>query len=226
MIRRNPVLKRARISMKKFRQILKYFALDIEATKIASLTALNRNTINKYLLVIRKRIAEECEIESPLSGEIEVDESFFGARRKKGKRGRGALGKTIVFGLFKRNGKVYTKIIPNCSRATLQRVIRDKVNIESVIHSDGWTGYNGLVDLGYKKHYRVQHGKNEFANATSHINGIENFWGIAKMRLAKFRGMSKSTFYLHLKECEFRFNHRGQNLYKLLMKIIKKRPLN
>ena len=128
-MRRNPVLKRARISTKKFRQILKYFALDIEATKIASLTGLNRNTINKYLLLIRKRIAEECEIESPLSGEIEVDESFFGARRKKGKRGRGASGKTIVFGLFKRNGKVYTKIIPNCSRATLQRVIRDKVEI-------------------------------------------------------------------------------------------------
>jgi len=226
MTRRNPVLKRARISTAKFRQILKYFALDIEATKIAQLTGLNRNTINKYLLLIRKVIALECEQESPFSGEVEVDESFFGARRTKGKRGRGASGKTIVFGLLKRNGKVYTKIVPNCSRATLQAVIRGKVDFESTIHSDGWKGYNGLVDLGYKKHYRVQHGNDEFANKTSHINGIENFWGIAKMRLAKFRGLSKSTFYLHLKESEFRFNHRGQNLYKLLLKIIKKRPLN
>lgn len=205
---------------------MKYFSLDIEATKIASLTGLNRNTVNKYLLLIRKRIAEECELESPFSGKIEVDESFFGARRVKGKRGRGASGKTIVFGLFKRNGKVYTKIIPNCSRATLQAVIRGKADLQSTIHSDGWRGYNGLVDLGYKKHYRVQHGNDEFANEKSHINGIENFWGIAKMRLAKFRGLSKSTFYLHLKECEFRFNHRGQNLYKLLLNIIKKRPLN
>ena len=226
MTRQNPVLKRARISTAKFRQILKYFALDIEATKIARLTGLNRNTINKYLLLIRKVIALECEQESPFSGEVEVDESFFGARRTKGKRGRGASGKTIVFGLLKRNGKVYTKIVPNCSRATLQAVIRGKVDFESTIHSDGWKGYNGLVDLGYKKHYRVQHGNDEFANKTSHINGIENFWGIAKMRLAKFRGLSKSTFYLHLKESEFRFNHRGQNLYKLLLKIIKKRPLN
>jgi len=226
MTRRNPILKRARISMKKFRQIVRYFSLDIEATKIAQLIGLNRNTVNRYLLLIRQRIAEECEKDSPFSGEVEVDESFFGARRVKGKRGRGASGKTIVFGLFKRNGKVYTKIIPNCSRATLQAVIRGKVEFESTIHSDGWQGYNGLVDLGYKKHYRVQHGNDEFANETSHINGIENFWGIAKMRLAKFRGMSKSTFYLHLKECEFRFNHRGQNLYKLLLKIIKKRPLN
>ena len=220
------ILKRARISTAKFRQILKYFALDIEATKIARLTGLNRNTINKYLLLIRKVMALECEQESPFSGEVEVDESFFEARRTKGKRGRGASGKTIVFGLLKRNGKVYTKIVPNCSRATLHAVIRGKVDFESTIHSDGWKGYNGLVDLGYKKHYRVQHGNDEFANKTSHINGIENFWGIAKMRLAKFRGLSKSTFYLHLKESEFRFNHRGQNLYKLLLKIIKKRPLN
>lgn len=226
MTKSYPVLKRARISMKKFREILKYFSLDIEATKIAQLTRLNRNTVNKYLLFIRERIAEECEIESPFSGDIEVDESFFGARRIKGKRGRGASGKTIVFGLFKRNGKVYTRIVPNCSRATLQAVIRGKVDFKSTIHSDGWKGYDGLVDLGYKKHHRVQHGNDEFVNSKSHINGIENFWGIAKMRLAKFRGLSKATFYLHLKECEFRFNHRGENLYKLLLKIIKKGPLN
>ena len=216
------ILKRARISMKKFREILKYFSLDIEATKIAQLTGLNRNTVNKYLLLVREIIAEECEIESPFSGDIEVDESFFGARRVKGKRGRGASGKTIVFGLLKRNGKVYTRIVPNCSRATLQVVIRGKVEFQSTIHSDGWKGYDGLVDLGYKKHYRVQHGNDEFANSKSHINGIENFWGIAKMRLAKFRELSKSTFYLHLKECEFRFNHRGENLYLLLLKITKK----
>ena len=113
MTRQNLILKRARISTAKFRQILKYFALDIEAIKIAQLTGLNRNTINKYLLLVRKVIALECEQESPFSGEVEVDERFFGARRAKGKRGRGASGETIVFGLLKRNGKVYTKIAPN-----------------------------------------------------------------------------------------------------------------
>ena len=94
------VLKRARISTKKFREILKYFWLDIEATKVAQLTGLNRNTVNKYFLLVRKRIAEECEMESPISGDIEVDESFFGARRVKGKRGRGDSGKTIVLVWF------------------------------------------------------------------------------------------------------------------------------
>jgi len=77
-------------------------------------------------------------------GQIEVDESYFVARRVRGKRGRGALGKTIVFGLLKRGDKVYTEIVPNCKSATLQRIIKGKTGIDSVIHSDGWRGYNGL----------------------------------------------------------------------------------
>jgi len=67
-----------------------------------------------------------------------------------------------------------------------------------------------------QKHYRVNHGKDEFAVGTNHINGIEGF---AKVRLVKIRGLSKNTFYLHLKECEFRFNYRNQDLYKVLLKI-------
>jgi transposase-like protein len=145
-------------------------------------------SINKILTLIRIRIFELSQIQSaPLVGQIEVDESYFGARRVKGKRGRGARGKTIVFGLLKRGDKVYTEIVDNCSAATLQSIIKGKTSIESVIHSDGWRGYNGLVDFGYKKHFRVHHGKNEFARGNSHINGIESFWGYAKTRLVKFK---------------------------------------
>ena len=107
-----------------------------------------------------------------ITGQIEVDESYFGARRVRGKRGRGARGKTIVFGLLKRGNEVYTEIVPDCKSATLQRIIKGKTGVESVIHSDGWRGYNGLVDFGYKKHFRVHHGKNEFVRGNSHINGI------------------------------------------------------
>ena len=113
-----------------------------------------------------------------MKGEIEVDESYFGAgpalwmRRVRGKRGRGARGKTIVFGLLKRQGKVYTEIVPDCSAAVLQKVIKGKVDVDSVVHSDSWREYNGLVDFGYKKHFRVHHGKNEFVRGNSHINGM------------------------------------------------------
>ena len=217
--------KRSHFSEPQFRHLVKLFALDLNATQITKLMNANRNTINRYLSEMRRKLAAFCEAESPFSGEVEVDESYFGAKRVRGKRGRGAFGKTIVFGIFRRNGCVYTEIVPNCRQATLQAVIRGRVSLESVIHSDGWRGYNGLVDLGYKKHYRVDHGRDEFANERSHINGIENFWSLAKTRMAKFRGMNKSTFYLHLKECEFRYNHRHDNLYHLMLKIFRKSPL-
>lgn len=222
---KNRYRSKARITTTQFRQILKYFAGDIEATKIANFTGLNRNTINRYLHKIRERLADDCEKESPFRGEVEVDESYFGAKRIKGKRGRGAYGKTPVFGILKRNGKVYTEVVSDCSKATLQGIIRGRVDVESVIHSDGWRGYDGLVDLGYKKHFRVQHGKDEFVRGKSHINGIEGFWGFAKSRLSRFRGIHKSTFYLHLKECEWRFNNRKKNLYTLLLKMFQKQPL-
>lgn len=82
------------------------------------------------MTVIRQRIAQLCEAESPFSGEVEVDESYFGARRAKSKRGRGAYGKTIVFEIFKRNGSVYTEIVPHTSKNSLQRVIRGKVSLD------------------------------------------------------------------------------------------------
>ena len=225
MTLKNRYANRSKISEKKIRQIVKLFSLDLDASQIANLTALNRNTINRYLTEIRARIYDYCNNQSPFSGEVELDESYFGARRVKGKRGRGAFGKTIVFGIFKRKGKVYTEIVPDCRRSTLQAVIRGRVSLESIIHTDGWRGYNGLVDLGYKKHFRVHHGKSEFARGKAHINGIESFWGNAKTRLARFRGMHKKTFLLHLKECEFRFNHRDENLYPLILEILRKKPL-
>lgn len=190
------------------------------------MSGLNRNTVNRYLRGIREHIAAFCEASAPFAGEIEVDESFFGPRRIKGRRGRGAYGKTVVFGVFKCNGSVFTEIVPDCSKATLQGIIRGRVALDSVIYSDGWRGYNGLVDVGYGKHLQIDHGRDEFARGQAHINSIEGFWGFAKSRLMRFRGMSKDTFYLHLKECEFRFNHRRQDLYPLLLELCRKQPLN
>ena len=218
MAMKNKYAYRSRISEAKIRQLVKLFSVDLTASQIAELSGVNRNTVNRYVTAFRERIARYCEAGSPVKGEVEVDESYFGARRVRGIRGRGARGKTIVFGLFKRNDNVYTEIVPDCSRATLQGIIRGRVDLESVIHSDGWRGYDGLVDLGYQKHFRVQHSHNEFSNKHSHINGIESFLSYAKTRLVRFRGLQKQTFYLHLKECEFRFNHRQEDIYLLVLR--------
>jgi len=216
----------SKISERKFLRVLRHFSLDLTASRTAQLIGLTRKTVTTIFLKIRERIAEECERASPFSGcEVEVDESYFGARRVRGKRGRGASGKTIVFGIFKRNGCVYTEVVPDCKKATLQAIIRGRVAPEAAIHSDGWRGYDGLVDLGYAKHFRVNHGSNEFARGNSHVNGIEGFWSFAKRRLQKFNGVSAQTFYLHLKECEYRFNHRNKNLYRELLKLLRENPL-
>jgi transposase-like protein len=226
MAPKNRYVHRSKISESKFRQVVRLFSLDLTALQTAEMTGLNRNTVNRFYTAIRERIAQFNEKTSPVRGDIEVDESYFGPRRVRGLRGRGAGRKTIVFGLFKRNGRVYTEIVPDCSAKTLQAIIRGHADIQSVIHSDGWRGYNGLVDFGYEKHLRVEHSENEFsAGDGNHINGIESFWGFAKNRLVKFHGIPKNQFYFHLKECEFRFNHRHDNIYLLILKILRENPL-
>ena len=104
MTRKNRYAKGVKLSERKFRELTKLFSVDLEASKIPKVTGLNRNTVNRHLKEIRKRIAEHCEEQSPFFGEVEVDESCFGARRFKGRRGRGACSKTIVFRIFQRNG--------------------------------------------------------------------------------------------------------------------------
>ena len=84
--------------------------------------------------------------ESLEKGSLKVDESYFGARRVRGKKGRDAAGKTPVFGLLKREGKVHVNIVNNCSKAELLP-IKGKVLEGSTIYSDGWKAYDVLVCL-------------------------------------------------------------------------------
>lgn len=222
---KNRCYSRSRIAEAKFRQIIRFFAMDFTASDTAKLTNISVRSIHTIYIKLHKKIAVQCEKISPFNCIVELDESYFDARRVRGKRGRGASSKTIVFGLLKRDGNVYTEIVPDCSKATLQGIIRGHIELDSVINTDGWRGYDGLVDIGFDKHLRVNHGDNEFACGERHINGIESFWGYAKKRLSKFNGIDKKMFYLHLKETEYRFNHRHGNLYLDWLKILRNNPL-
>ena len=222
----NRYYRRSKISEARFRRLLRLFALDLTASDAARLSGLSVRSVNDIYLRLRERLAYACEEAGRFtSGQVEVDESYFGPKRVRGKRGRGAGGKTIVFGIFKRGGHVYTELVEDCSKRSLLRVIRGQVALRTVVHSDGWRGYDGLVDVGYKKHFRVHHGKSQFVSGKSHVNGIESFWGYAKRRLAKFNGVSGNTFYLHLKECEYRFNLRRGDVYDTLLKVLRREPL-
>jgi len=120
---RNRYFRRSHPSEAKFRVIIRSFALDLPASKIAELSDVSRPTINQLLLKLRIGVAQVCDASSPFSGEVEVDESYFGARRVRGRTGRGAGGKTIVFGILERQGKVYTEIVPAAAKKQLQAAI-------------------------------------------------------------------------------------------------------
>jgi transposase-like protein len=207
-------------------KIMRHFCVDVTATQAAWLLGLNRKTVNRYYGMFRRMIyRHQIDEFEQLGGQVEVDESYFGRSRVRGskvklKRGRGTL-KQPVFGIFERNGKVYTEVIPDCKKKTLQAIILGNISLDSAIHSDGWRGYDGLVDVGYDRHLRVNHSANEFAkNSDIHINGIESFWSFTKRRLAKFNGVKKN-FELHLKECEWRWNQTPDALTTGLGSIAK-----
>jgi transposase-like protein len=220
------MLKYAKLSRYKIRKISRCFCIDIEASKTAELLTINRNTINRYYRLFRLCIYRfQTEQQRQFIGHVEVDESYFGARRPRGvtgplKRGRGTL-KQPVFGVFERHGRVYTEIVPDCSKATLQGIICGKVSLETVIHSDSWPGYNGLVDVGFDKHLRVNHSKEFSRGKGCHINGIESFWSFTKRRFNHFNGIHKRWFDLHLKECEWRWNRTTEELEEHLWQLFK-----
>lgn len=222
-------IKNSRISRFETKKILKCFSIDLTAMQTSKLLWFNRNTINRFYGLFRDVIYEhqfQLFTKLKLMWHVEVDESYFGSKRIrwfKGKLKRWRwTRKQPVFGILKRDGRVYTEIIPNCTAKTLETIILEKVDVESVILSDGRKWYDGLVDVWFDKHYRVIHSANEWSKWWwIHINWIENFRSFAKRRMNKFNWVKKN-FHLHLKECEFRYGKSDKEIYNELIEIMKK----
>lgn len=199
-------LSHCKIVKKKQLELIKLFVAEVTSRTASELVGVNRNSARLFYHKLREIIAYNLaeESEEYFFGEIELDESYFGGTRK-GKRGRGAGGKVAVFGILKRGGKVYTKVIEDASSKTLMPLISKKIVPDSVVYTDCWRGYNAL-DVSEFKHYRINHSE-LFAKKNNHINGIENFWSQAKRVLRKYNGIPENNFNLFLKEGEFRFNY-------------------
>lgn len=148
-----------------------------------------------------------------LSGEIELNESYFGGRRK-GNRGCRAAGKVPVFGILERNGIVQVNVVPNVTAETLLGFTVRKVRRGSVVYTDKFRSYDSLMFCGYR-HLKIDH-KKLFSSGKVYINGLEGFWSWAKERLIKHHGVSKEHFPLYLKELEFRYNNRNNGLFDLI----------
>ena len=202
-------MRRSRLSQYKQNKLIELFVAGVTARTAAQLVGVNKNTAAYYfhrlrLLNISQQNFTADRILEMFDGEVEADESYFGGHRK-GKRGRGAAGKVAVFGLLKRNGKVYTVAVPNTQTATLLPIIREQVKPDSIVYTDCYKSYD-VLDVSEFSHLRINH-STHFAERQNHINGIENFWNQAKRHLRKFNGIPKEHFELYLKECEWRFNN-------------------
>jgi len=213
-------MRKSRLSKQKQERLIEHFVAGTTARTASSLVDVNKSTATFYFHRLRQLIYDSLETDTFFTGEVEVDESYFGGRRK-GQRGRGAVGKTPVFGILKRGGKVYTKIIPDARSETLMPIMQEKIAPDSIVYTDTFRSYN-VLDVSEFKHYRINHSK-LFANKGNHINGIENFWNQAKRHLRKFNGIPKEHFHLFLKECEWRFNNPDPKEQLMLLKQLVKR---
>ena len=199
-------------------EILYYFYIEVSAHKAANELGVSYGTVSQRYMKFRRAVTDYLNGEFvKLAGELELDETYFGGKRK-GKRGRGALNKAIVFGILERDGKVYTKVVPNVQAKTLMAEIKGKSVKGSVFYTDDFVSYKSLKQYGsHKTIYK----KYAFAKGRTHINGIEGFWSYAKERFHKYHGISMRNYPLYLKEMEFRFNHRNEDVFKLLVNIVK-----
>ena len=155
---------------------------------------------------IRKYMAD-VDNEWPLDGDVEADETYIGGKRS-GPRGRGAEGKTVVFGMLERGGEIMTKVVPDVKKQTLLQHVHDNVEKGSTVHTDELRSYNGLARIGYT-HKKVNHGTGQCVDQDSHVNSIEGFWARLKLSI---RGthvhISGKHLWKYAKEFEFRYNRR------------------
>ena len=195
--------------------MLEFFVGEVTARSAADILGFQANTVALFYRKVRQIIVENLPDIAPEQGEFEADESYFGGVRK-GKRGRGAGGKVPVFGIHKRGGKVYTKMVSDTKSKTLFDALKSKILPDSVVYTDSYPSYD-ILDVSDFKHYRINHSK-LFADKQNHINGIENFWNQAKRVLRKYNGIPRKNFHLFLKECQFRFNYGSPKNQLIILK--------
>jgi transposase len=208
---KNQYVRRAKISEAGFRRFLRYFALDMEATKIAILTGLNRNTVNRLAMSMRKRICEQSEGEA----EIAFDLPSWRDRSLPPPDGTKRFGGRLVLGWITRDRHVYVQIAPKeaVNGGTSEEPFWRQPASDCDFSFSNRAGVTGIGSV------------QAVAEPVRTVKTLDNFWGQAKLRLMKFKGTSESTFILHLKECEFRFNHRADDIYLMLLRLAKARPL-
>ncbi len=205
------MLKGAHLSERKCREILHYFCEDLTATQIAAITGVSRVTVNAYLKLIRTRLAQFCEDSYPVHELPDNSVSLKGTLS--------GLPKTAYFGFTRHNGQVYATGLENITREHLLNW-QKQYNSQEVIDMQS---IHAVADFNSWRLYRRDM---LAAGASTNGDDISGFWGLTRNRLMKFRGVNRNTLYLHIKECEFRYNYRNENIQAKLTQLINKHPLH
>lgn len=176
----------------------------ISAKQIERETGVTYKTAWRMCNLIRNRLDENT---NPLSGEVEVDESYFGGKRK-GKRGRGAEGKTPVVGLAQRSGDIKAILVSAIRGETVIPIVEKDIKRGSIIYTDEFGVYNRLARLGFQ-HKRIKHSANIYVGEV-HTNTIEGFWSLVKRGISGvYHHCSPQHLQSYVNEYAFRYNHRN-----------------
>ena len=226
----NKYINRSKISEAKMRLFVRLFALDLNASQIASITGLNRNTVNRLLTGLRQRLVLLCLEEQESSvreGKMHPLPPLPCPNATDAATGQPLPECPQYIGLKKQNGciRIGGVPLPQSGRDdTARGVCQHSSELEKIACSQG---YDGLVDIYARKFTRIPRTipPESSCSRCTHIDELESFWGFIKVRLIRFRGLPHKTLGPHLKECEFRFNHRQEDMYLLLLQELRKRPL-
>jgi len=222
---KNKYVKRSKISEAKFRKIIMYFALELDSQKIATLTSLNRNTVSRYLTRIRCRIVELCEYQARTASCGPMAKTVRQAAAHANWSLPDTLNSMPVFGIQSRNAHIYTEILENGIHRKLRQLIKNDASSDRLTLPTDCLHYDGIVDLNSRLHYRLNAVSTENGGNGDPTDHIEEFLGFARKRLTTINLNGADYFSLLLKECEYRFNNRDDNIYQLLLKRFRETPL-
>lgn len=222
---KNKFLKGAHLSERKVRELVRFYCEDLTATQIANITGISRITVNAYFKMLRTHVARFCEHKNPFhynNGTIAFLPLDSSLAKQPGKEVKKAF-----YGIFRQDNAIYTDKMMGIEAEWLYDWLKGKTEADyELLKQHRLHIYNGIADFNNVKLYRIAEAVPVPLRSKLQSDEVDVFWALLKSRLVKFRGLNSSTLYLHVKETEFRYNYRDEDIYELLMDILHKQPLH
>lgn len=223
---KNKMMKGAHLSERKCKEIIRLFCEDLTATQIAEVSGVSRVTINNYLKLTRTHIAKYCEEHNPryrMAGAFSFMPVHAGAGPTFTDEVQEETG--WLYGIARHDKKLFVDLLSRHEYDELRKMEGNPDNQDGYdLGNKRQNNYTAVADISAWKLTKLE--RPSLQSSLQDQDDYDLFWSMTKSRLSKFRGLNRGTAYLHVKECEFRFNNRGEDLFKLLSFIIQRRPLH